>query len=142
VSTLWDLSARNVVGWAMRSRLETMLVEDTWRMALGRRQPAAGLRHHADRGSQDASHGYQDMLATHGIVCSMSRQGACLDNVVAERFFGSLKREWPAHRYDATRQEARDDMSAYIEMCYTSRRTHSYLGYVSPNEDEKWARVA
>jgi putative transposase len=142
VSTLLDLYSRKVVGWAMRNRIDTLLVEDTLRMALGRRQPAAGLLHHSDRGSQYASHGYQDMLATHGIVCSMSRKAECLDNAVAERFFGSLKREWTAHRYYATRQEARDDIIAYIEMFYNSRRKHSYLGYVSPNEYEKCARVA
>ena len=28
---------------------------------------------------------------SHGIHCSMSRKGECLDNAVAERFFGSLK---------------------------------------------------
>jgi putative transposase len=118
------------------------VVEDTWRRALGRRQPAAGLRHHADRGRQSASHTYQDRLATHGIVGRMSRQGECLDKAVAERFFGSLKREWTAHRYYATGQEARDDMIASIEMFYNSRRKHSYLGYVGPNDDAKCARGA
>ena len=142
VSTLLDLYSRKVVGWAMSGRIDTMLVQDTLQMALGRRQPAAGLLHHSDRGSQYASHTYQDMLATHGIVCSMSRKGECLDNAVAERFFGSLKREWTAHRHYATRQEARDDIIAYLEMFYNSRRKHSYLGYVSPNEYEKCARVA
>ena len=72
----------------------------------------------------------------------MGEKGECLDNAVAERFFGSLKREWTAHRYDATRQEARDDMIAYIEMFYKSRRKHSYLGYVSPNTYEQFALVA
>jgi putative transposase len=52
VSTLLDLYARKVVGWAMRSRCETTLVQDTFQRALGRRHPAAGLRHHAERGSQ------------------------------------------------------------------------------------------
>ena len=42
--------------------------------------------------------------------CSMSGKGDCLDNVVAERFFGSLKREWRSHRYYETRQEARDEI--------------------------------
>jgi transposase InsO family protein len=142
VSTLLDLYSRKVVGWAMRSRCDTLLVQDTLQMALGRRHPAAGLLHHADRGSQYASDAYQDLLGAHGIVCSMSGKGECLDNAVAERFFGSLQREWTAHRSYATRQEARDDIIAYIEMFYNSRRQHSYLGYVSPNAYEKLARVA
>lgn len=33
-------------------------------------------------------------------------------------------------------------MSAYIAMGSNSRRKHSYLGYISPNEEEKCARVA
>ena len=142
VSTLLDLYSRTVVGWAMSSRIDTTWVQDTLRMALGRRHPSAGLLHHSDRGSQYARHAYQDRLGDHGIVCSMSRKGECLDNAVAERFFGSVKREWTARRYYATRREARDDISAYIEMFYNNRRKHSYLGYVSPNEYEKFAWVA
>jgi putative transposase len=142
LSVLVDLYSRKVVGWAMNHHMDTTLVQDALQMALGRRSPSAGLMHHSDRGSQYASHAYQTILADHGIVCSMSEKGECLDNAVAERFFGSLKREWTAHRYYATRQEARDDIIAYIEMFYNSRRKHSYLGYVSPNEYEKCARVA
>ena len=142
VSTLLDLYSRQVVGWAMSRRIDTTLVQDALRMALGRRHPSAGLMHHSDRGSQYASHAYQDTLADHGIVCRMSGKGECLDNAVAERFFGSLTREWTAHHYDATRREASNDIVAYIEMFYNSRRKHSYLGYVSPNEYEKFARVA
>jgi putative transposase len=133
VSTLLDVYSRKVVGWAMSRRSDTTLVQDAWRMALGRRHPSAGLMHHSDRGSQYASHAYQDILADHGIVCSMSGQGECLDNAVAERFFGSLTREWTAHHYYATRREASNDIVAYIEMFYNSRRKHSYLGYASPN---------
>jgi len=142
VSVLLDLYARQVVGWAMRRRLDAIMVQEALHMARGRRKPSAGLMHHADRGSQDACHAYQRLLGTHGIGCRMSRQGECLDNAVAERFFGSLKRECTASRYDATRQDARDDVIDDIEMFYTSRRKHSYLGYVSPNDDEAFALVA
>jgi putative transposase len=126
----------------MNHHMDTTLVQDAWQMALGRRSPSAGLMHHSDRGSQYASHAYQAMLADQGIVCSMSEKGECLDNAVAERFFGSLKREWTSYGYYATRQEARDDIIDYIEMFYNSRRKHSYLGYVSPNKYEQFALVA
>ena len=139
VSTLLDLYSRKVVGWAMSSRINTTLVKDALEMALGRRRPSSGLIHHSDRGSQYASHAYRDLLKAHGIECSMSGKGDCLDNAVAERFFGSLKREWTSHRDYATRQEARDDIMAYIELFYNSTRKHSYLGYVSPNDYEKSA---
>jgi transposase InsO family protein len=142
LSVLVDLYSRKVVGWAMNHHMDATLVQDALQMALGRRSPSAGLMHHSDRGSQYASHAYQAMLADHGIVCSMSEKGECLDNAVAERFFGSLTCEWTSHGYYATRQEARDDIIDYIEMFYNSRRKHSYLGYVSPNTYEQFALVA
>jgi transposase InsO family protein len=141
-SVLLDLYSRKVVGWALSDHLDTQLVRDALEMALGRRQPSAGLMHHSDRGSQYASHAYRELLADHGIACSMSGKGDCLDNAVAERFFGSLKRERTSKRYYRTRQEGRDDIIDYIEMFYNSWRKHSYLGYVRPNAYEKIAKVA
>lgn len=137
LAVLLDLYARNVVGWAMSEQVNTELVNQALEMAVGRRQPARGLLHHTDRGSQYASHAYRDQLRRHGMICSMSGKGDCLDNAVAERFFGSLKRERTSQRDYETRQEARDDVMEYIEMFYNSRRLHSYLGYMSPNEYEK-----
>ena len=72
----------------------------------------------------------------------MSEKGECFDNAVAERFFGSVKHEGTSQCHDATRQEARDEIIAYIEMFYNSKRKHSSLGYVSPNDYEKCALVA
>lgn len=52
LAVLLDLYSRKVVGWAMSAHIEAPLVQEALRMALGRRQPSAGLLHHADRGSQ------------------------------------------------------------------------------------------
>jgi putative transposase len=142
VSVLLDLYSRKVVGWAMSAHIDADLVRAALQMAVGRRQPAPGLLHHTDRGSQYAGQVYQGLLAAHGIRCSMSRKGECLDNAVAERFFGSLKGEWTAHRAYATRQDARADIIEYIEMFYNSTRLHSYLGYRSPNDYEALLKVA
>jgi transposase InsO family protein len=141
-AVLLDLYSRKVVGWSLGSRMDVGLVQGAREMAIGRRQPEPGFIHHTDRGSPYACHEYRDLLKTHGLVCSMSGTGECLDNAVAERFFGSLKQEWTSHRDDETRQEARDDIIAYIEMFYNSHRKHSYLGYLSPNEYEKFDLVA
>jgi len=53
---LLDLYSRKVVGWAMSAHINATLVQEALRMALGRRQPSAGLLHHSDRGSQYACH--------------------------------------------------------------------------------------
>jgi putative transposase len=44
-------------------------------LAIGQRQPAAGLRRHTDRGSQYGAESYQQLLVRHGMQASMSRQG-------------------------------------------------------------------
>jgi transposase InsO family protein len=77
VSILVDVSARKGVGWAMSDHMEQQLVTDAWQMALGRRQPEVGLIHQSDRGSQYASHAYRELLADHGIECSMRGKGEC-----------------------------------------------------------------
>jgi len=90
-----DWYARKVVGWAMCVHSDAELVQ----AAL---QPAPGLLHPTDRGSQDACQAYQGLLTAQGRRWSMSRQGECLDNAVAARCFGSLKSERTAHRTYAT----------------------------------------
>jgi transposase InsO family protein len=52
LAVLLDVYSRKVVGWAMSPHIDAALVQDALRMARGRRQPAAGLLHHAERGSQ------------------------------------------------------------------------------------------
>ena len=116
--------------------MKTDLVTDALTMAVWRRKPPPGLIHHTDRGSQYASDGYQRELKKFGMICSMSRKGDCWDNAVVERFFRSLKSERTNHRSYRTRDEAKRDVIDYIEMFYNSRRLHSYLDCMSPNEFE------
>jgi transposase InsO family protein len=142
VAVLLDVYSRKVVGWSMRAHIDTALIAQALQMALGRRQPAAGLLHHRDRGSQYARQAYQRLLSQHGLVCSMSDKGNCLDNAVAERFFGSLQGERTSKCDYLTRAQARADVVDYIEMFYNSTRKHAYLGYMSPNAYEVLGKVA
>ncbi len=48
-----------------------------------------------------------------------------------------LKRELVRKNIFHTRQEARDKIFEYIEMFYNSKRRHSFLDFISPNEFEK-----
>ncbi len=70
------------------------LVERALQMAITLRQPGNGVLFHNDRGSQYTSKQFQSLLTKNEIVASMSSVGACLDNAVVERFFGSLKVKW------------------------------------------------
>jgi transposase InsO family protein len=127
-----DLFSRMVVGWSMESRL----VVDALGMAVGRRLPGEGLVAHSDRGSQYASDHYQRVLASAGIVCSMSGVGQCGDNAPVESLFGRLKCELGVEVFD-TRDQARATIFGYLEVFYNRVRRHSSLGFVSPAEFER-----
>ena len=131
-----DLYSRKVVGWSMAERMTKDLVLSAMEMALLRRRPDAELMHHSDRGSQYASHAFQELLRDEKITCSMSRTGNCYDNAVMESFFASLKKEL-VHQADyQTRAEARQSLFEYIEVFYNQERLHSALGYQSPGDYE------
>ena len=61
----------------------------------------------------------------------------CLDNAVAESFFGTLKTELVDHEDYRTKAEAKQSLFEYIEVFYNRCRRHSYLGYISPVEYEQ-----
>ena len=139
LAVILDLFSRRVVGWSLSERLERSVALDALKMALRDRQPPQGLLHHSDRGSQYASHEYQQLLAVHGIQSSMSRKGNCWDNAVAESFFATLKVELVHRSRWSTRTQARNELFEYIELFYNRQRRHSALGYLSPNEFEHLA---
>jgi len=137
VAVVLDLGSRRVIGWAMRHTLERGLTLDALTMALGQRQPGAGVLHHSDRGSQYACGEYQALLTQHSMTCSMSRKGDCWDNAVVESFFATLKAELVDAADWATREAARAALFAYIEVWYNRQRRHSSLGYLSPLQYEQ-----
>jgi len=132
LAVLLDLYSRRVVGWALRKSLSRELAVSALQHAVTCRRPPAGLVHHTDRGSQYASQEYRNLLAAHGVRCSMSAAGNCYDNAVAESFFATLKKELVHGCAFETRSEAYDAISDYIENYYNAKRRHSAAGNQSP----------
>ena len=132
-----DLFSRRVIGWSMAPTLERMLVIVALQMAITARNPAKGLMHHSDRGSQYASYDYQQILQQKGVVGSMSRRGNCYDNAPTESCFATLKRELVYRRNYSSHAQAKQDIFEYIEVWYNRQRRHSAIGYMSPMEYEK-----
>ncbi len=135
LAAILDLSSRFVVGWAVSTVNDRHLAIRALDMALHRRRPTPGLLHHSDQGSAYASVDYQRRLATHGIICSMSRRGNCYDNAVVESFFATVKRE-QGERF-ASHTDAQAALFDYIEVFYNQRRRHSTLGQISPAAFER-----
>lgn len=102
-----DLYSRRVVGWSMQSRQTTDVVLQALHMTVWRRKPKQRVLIHSDQGSQFTSMDWAAFIRGHNLEQSMSQRGNCHDNVVAESFFSSLKRERIPRRSYKTREEAR-----------------------------------
>jgi len=135
LAAIVDLYARFVVGWAVSAVNDRHLAMAALHEALRRRCPDEGLLHHSDRGSTYASEDYRDVLAKHGIVCSMSRTGNCYDNAAMESWFSTFKAEL-GETFESIRR-GKDLAFDYIEVFYNGRRRHSSIGYVAPAEYER-----
>jgi putative transposase len=131
-----DLHARKLVGWAMSEAMPQELTLQALGVALGWRDPGAGLVHHSDRGSQYAANDYRSKLQALGITVSMSRKGDCWDNAPMESVNGTLKVECVHDEHFATREQARRAIVEYIGY-YNTERRHSSLGYITPAEFER-----
>lgn len=64
-----------------------------------------------------------------GLRRSSGRTGTCFDNAMAESFFGALTNERVSRVTYLTREDARQDITRYIEFWYNRKRLHSAVGY-------------
>lgn len=138
LAIVMDLYSRHIVGWAVDKRMTTALISQAMIKAYNLRQPPKGLVFHSDRGSQYTSQDYRELLEDYGIRPSMGDVGACWDNAVVERFFGSLKHDWIFKVHQPTRSHMKQDAAAYIKY-YNLNRLHSANGDLSPVQYEKLA---
>ncbi len=132
-----DFCTREIVGYAMSSRMTKALVSQSLFRAVSTKRPEAGLVHHSDRGSQYCAHEFRRLLDQFKMQASMSGKGYCFDNAPMESFWGTLKTELVFHRKYTTRQEATQDITEYIKLFYNRQRRQEKLGYLSPANFER-----
>ena len=86
---------------------------------------------HSDQGWQYQQKSYQRILCKNKIKQSISRKGNCLDNFVAENFFGNLKSElFYIEKYESIEQFI-DKLNEYIYY-YNNERILLKLKGLSP----------
>jgi len=120
----------------MGHRMTQQLALNAFEVAVSRRDISDEVILHSDQESQFASSNWKRALKKYNVTPSMSRRGNCYDNAVAESFFKTLKKECVRKYIFKTREEAKRKIFEYIEMFYNSKRRHSYLNYLSPNNFE------
>ena len=137
LAVILDVFSRYVVGWSMSNRLHHSLVLQAFLKALRKRDVCPGLIFHSDQGVQYACEAVKEQFQKHQIIQSMSGSGNCYDNALAESFFHSLKTEWVYFEKYQTKEQASLSVFEYIESFYNRQRTHSNLGYLSPEKYEQ-----
>jgi transposase InsO family protein len=135
-----DAYSRRVIGWALDRTLEDNLSLAALRVALEQRQPAPGLVHHSDRGSQYASNDYTDLLKARGCQISMSHKASPWENGECESWMKTLKYEEVFRQEYRDLAEARTCLGRFIDKVYNQQRLHSALGCRPPAEFEQCLR--
>ncbi|MBL8208337.1 MAG: IS3 family transposase [Blastocatellia bacterium] len=130
---MWqDLYTRQIVGWAVESRMTAELVSKALLKAAHGGHLKAQMILHTDQGSQYAATAFRALLKAYELRQSMSRKGNCYDNAQAESCFARFKAELLEGGLFADVAPARSETFSYIEGYYNRIRRHSALDYKSP----------
>lgn len=135
LTILMDRYSRRIIGWDIQGHMQESLVLSVLRAAIVSCNPQPGLIHHTDRGGQYAGKEYRRMLGRGRMKQSMSRANDCYDNAFMESCFGTIKSELEMAPYKNERI-AKKEIREYIRY-YNTRRKHSSLNYMSPDEFER-----
>ena len=129
-----DVATRRLVGWDVRKHQRQDIVQNAFRMAIGRNpdRPKDAV-YHSDRGCQYTAKKTKALVEANGFRKSMSRPGTPSDNQPIESFWKTLEVEMPDIRH-LNFQEASIKIVEYIELYYNSQRLHSGINYSIPNQ--------
>jgi len=137
LAVVMDQCSRRILAWTLQSRRDVRVTRGVLQAALRRRQPAAGLIFHSDRGTEYLARPLRTFLAARGVRQSANASGPG-DNAHMESFFHSLKAEAIRGYHFATDLELHRALRTYIRY-YNTNRAHSSLGYRSPIDFERRA---
>ena len=131
LSPIIDLYSRDVVSYTISDRPVLNMVTTMLEKAFSKIPDVTELILHSDQGWQYQHKQYQRMLKKKGIRQSMSRKGNCLDNAVAENFFGLLKSELLYLQDFQSMEHFKRELIEYIDY-YNNRRIKTILKGLSP----------
>jgi len=131
LSPVIDLFDRQVIAYSHGPSPTLELANSSLRKAIATLRPGQRPLVHSDQGVHYQHTAWRRILADAGLTQSMSRRGNCLDNAIAENFFGHLKEELFHHnRFDTVAEftTALDDYMAW----FNTTRISTTLGNLSP----------
>ena len=131
-----DLFSRKVISWQLSDKPDAQLVIDTFRKAYRSRNFPQRLIFHSDRGSQYTCAAFRKLLDELNVVQSFSAKGCPFDNAVVEAFFKFLKAEETNRKIYSSFSDLQISLFEYINGFYNSKRPHSAINFLSPNDFE------
>lgn len=131
LSPIVDMFNGEIVSYNISTSPNLEQIYDMLDKAFAKYDCLDGLILHSDQGWQYQHYGYRKRLEEHHIVQSMSRKGNCLDNAVAENFFGIMKSELLYAEKFETPEAFMKALEEYIDY-YNNKRIKSRLKGKSP----------
>lgn len=141
LSPMIDLFNQEVVSYEVRKSVALPLVTDMLKAATAKLKKDEKPVVHSDQGWQYQNSYYQQHLKKKGLQQSMSRKGNCLDNAVAENFFGILKSEMYHNEMFKNADDLIANIKEYIDY-YNNERIKLKLKGLSPIQYRNQALVA
>jgi putative transposase len=133
LSPIIDMFNGEVISYSISKSPNMQMIDEMLNGAFDKVKNTKGLIFHSDQGWQYQHYGYRKALEKHGIIQSMSRKGNCLDNALAESFFGTVKAELLYRQSFETREELIASLKEYIHY-YNNKRIKTRLNGKSPVE--------
>lgn len=133
LSPVIDLFDRSVVAYTCGLSPSLELTNSSLRAAIATLPAGASPLVHSDQGFQYQHASWRTLLADAGLTQSMSRRATCLDNSIAENFFGHLKEELFHHNRFDTVDEFTTALDDYLNW-YNTTRISTTLKGLSPAE--------
>lgn len=126
-----DLYSRKILSWRLSETMGVGFCIDAVNEAIRRYGIPAIFN--CDQGSQYTSREFVTLLESYGIRISMDGRARCLDNIVVERTWRTLKYEWVFLKDYRTKDEMEEGLGEFVEF-FNEKRLHEGLGYQTPNE--------
>ena len=131
ISPILDMNTNEIISYNLSTSPNMEQIRDMLNKAFERFPSVQDLVMHSDQGWQYQMKSYQNLRKAKGITQSMSRKATCLDNAVAENFFGLLKTElFYLEKFDSIDQLEKAIID-YIDY-YNNRRIKLKLNGLSP----------
>ena len=141
LSPVIDLFDRSVVAYSCGLSPTLELTNSSLREAIATLPAGATPLVHSDQGFHYRHASWRTLLDDAGLTQSMSRRATCLDNSIAENFFGHLKEELFHHNKFDSIDEFTEALHDYIDW-YNTTRISTTLQGLSPVEYRAQALAA